>query len=441
MMNRRTLLKFLAGGVAATWLPRAAWAAAGDPSADYFIIVHAGGGWDVTLWADPRNERHGLVEPPSTGVLETGRLKHWKNAPLADGLQTFEILEPSGSALRLGPALGDLYDLRDRITIVNGIAVNTVSHDDGIVFATTGRHRSGGLVPAPSIDAVLASELGATQRMPDVSIKFPSSVNGAKLDPRASPMRVNGVEAVTGALSRSSRILDADDRAAIAALAANEARDLAVRTLVPDVFDELASEQDALPALLSSDLVQGLSPAQLARTYPQLDGLVGQRAAFALEAIRHDLVRCVAFTAGGLDTHTTNYRGHALTLQGLFDSLAALVRLLDTTPHPTLHDTRLSERTHILVVSEFCRAPQINLAGGRDHYPNNSALVISPRFRGGRSFGRTDTEQLLPAGGFALTGGTRVLTPADVLATFLGAFGVDPRRFMRDGEVVRELLA
>jgi hypothetical protein len=27
-----------------------------------------------------------------------------------------------------------------------------------------------------------------------------------------------------------------------------------------------------------------------------------------------------------------------------------------------------------------------------------------------------------------------------LLATFLGAFGVDPRKYMRDGEVVRELL-
>ena len=51
----------------------------------------------------------------------------------------------------------------------------------------------------------------------------------------------------------------------------------------------------------------------------------------------------------------------------------------------------------LLVVSDFCRTPQINLAGGRDHYPNNSALVISPRFRGNLVFGKSDPDQLLPA--------------------------------------------
>lgn len=38
------------------------------------------------------------------------------------------------------------------------------------------------------------------------------------------------------------------------------------------------------------------------------------------------------------------------------------------------------------------------------------------------------------------TDGMRAIAPPDLLATFLGAFGVDPRRYMRDGEVVRALL-
>jgi hypothetical protein len=43
-----------------------------------------------------------------------------------------------------------------------------------------------------------------------------------------------------------------------------------------------------------------------------------------------------------------------------------------------------------------------------------------------------------PSGKFA--DGDRALTPADLLATFVGAFGVDPRKHMRDGEVIKELL-
>ena len=116
------------------------------------------------------------------------------------------------------------------------------------------------------------------------------------------------------------------------------------------------------------------------------------------------------------------------------------VGALDTTRHPTIPADRLSEHTHILVVSEFCRTPQINLSGGRDHYPNGSALVISPRFRGNFSYGSSDPDQLLPRPAGMFGDGMRAIAPPDVLATFLSAFGVDPRRYMRDGEAVRALL-
>ena len=66
--------------------------------------------------------------------------------------------------------------------------------------------------------------------------------------------------------------------------------------------------------------------------------------------------------------------------------------------------------------------------------------MISPRFRPG-VHGQTDAEQLLPASAGRFSDGARAIAPPDVLATFVAAFGIDPRRYMRDGEVVRELLA
>ena len=120
--------------------------------------------------------------------------------------------------------------------------------------------------------------------------------------------------------------------------------------------------------------------------------------------------------------------------------VAALVKVLDTSPHPTKQGRKLSEHTHIMVVSEFCRTPQINLAMGRDHYPNNSALVVSPRFKTNTVYGKTDIEQLLPTPAKKFVDGERAIAPPDLLATFLGAFAIDPRKYMRDGEVVPELL-
>jgi hypothetical protein len=442
-MKRRTFLKILGGSTAALALPHPLLAATATRQDDFFIFIHAAGGWDVTLWSDPRNERKGIVEPASSDNTDIGGIKLWKKAALDGDTSTFEILTPTSSSMRFGPGIGDLYDMHDRLTVINGIAMNTVSHDDGTVYSATGRHPSGGIVPESSIDVLIASELGTQQLMPDVSIKFPSFFVGDKLDRRAIPLHVATVEAITKAFARSDQYLGRDDRDAITSVLTEEAQELADRSTHRATFDQLASQHQALPQLLSGEFTKAFSARQLQESYPQFNyqGTSALKAAFTAEALRRNVVRCVSFGVGGFDTHNVNYRRHAHILQELFGTLASLLKVLDETPHPTLNGAKLGDRTHVLVVSDFCRAPQINFNSGRDHYPNNSALVISPRFKRGRTFGQTDHDQVLPTEFGTFVGGRRALTPPDVLATFLGAFGIDPRRYMRDGEVVKEMLA
>lgn len=442
-MRRRAFLQLLGGAAGLAACP-AAWAVGPASPDEFFVFVHAAGGWDVTLWADPRNERRGLVEPASTDNTDPGGLPLWRPARLGGGAASFEILAPAGSALRLGPAIGDLYDLRDRLTIVNGLAMNTVSHEDGTAYATTGRHRAGA---APSVDVLVTDALGTGQLMPDVAVRFPSAYAGDRLDRRAIPLRVGSVDAITRVFARSDHYLLPADRADVAALLTEEAAALGGLGEDPETYRQLAGQHRALPGLLGGAFVEAFAPAALRRAYPRLDRPSrtqaggGLAAAFAVEAIRRNVVRCVGFALGGLDTHGAGYRQHAQTLADLFGVVAAMVRYLDEAPHPTRPGARLSEHTHVLVVSEFCRTPQVNAAGGRDHYPNNSALVISPRFRGGRVVGATDPEQLLPVDVPGLPGGPRPIAPPDLLATYLTAFGIDPRRHLRDGAVIPGMLA
>jgi uncharacterized protein (DUF1501 family) len=173
----------------------------------------------------------------------------------------------------------------------------------------------------------------------------------------------------------------------------------------------------------------------------QFQGNNAINAAFAIEAMKRNIVRCVSFQLGGLDTHNGNYRDQGEIQQELWDVIANMIRVMDATPHPTKTGAKLSDHAHIMVVSEFCRTPQINISNGRDHYPNNSVLVVSPRFRKNFVYGKSDPEQLLPTNAKVFVDGERPIAPPDILATFLGAFDVDPRVYMRDGEVVKELLA
>jgi len=393
----------------------------------------------VTLWADPRNERKGLVEPASTDNTDVGPLTHWKAQALDEDTDTFAILEPSDVAMRFGPGIGALYDLRSRLTIINGLAMNTVSHPDGTAYSATGRHLQGGRPPAASIDVAIANELGTGQLLPDVAVQFPASYVGERLDRRAIPLRVANAGTIAKSLARSDAYFGEDDRASITAVLSDEAKSLARRSTYPETYQRLVSQDGAVQHLIDDKLEAAFTQKSLQDRYPQFDyktknlggGVLG--AAFAVEAMRRNLVRCVGFALGGLDTHNQNYKQHAHTQQELFGTIATLVQVLDATPHPTRTSAKLSDHTHILVFSDFCRTPQINLSGGRDHYPNNSSLVISPRFKAGRTFGSTDLEQLLPAG-------AKPLTPPDVLATFLHAFGIDPARYLRDGEVVPEML-
>jgi uncharacterized protein (DUF1501 family) len=300
--------------------------------------------------------------------------------------------------------------------------MNTVSHPDGTCFSATGRHLAGGRAPASSVDVAVANELGTGQLLPDVSIQFPSAYVGETLDRRAIPLRVANAATIAKSLSRSDAYFTDDDRSSISALLTDEAHALARHSTFPETYERIAAQQQALPDLLNDKLKSAFTQKALQAAYPG----VPLQAAFAVDAIKRNLVRCVGISLGGLDTHNQNYKNHAKTLQELFGTIATMVKLLDA--------AKLSDRTHILVVSDFCRTPQINLAGGRDHYPNNSALVISPRFKRGRTFGATDVEQLLPAG-------ARPYSPPDLLATFLHAFAIDPRRYLRDGDVVPEMLA
>jgi uncharacterized protein (DUF1501 family) len=448
--TRRTFLKVLSAGAASAvvGLPTidslAGVAAAND--SEYFVFIIALGGWDVTLWADPRNEARGIVHPASTENTDTSQLKKWVDAPLEGNFKTFELVRPAGTNLAFGPGIGELAEMVDRITVVNGLEMNTVAHPDGQVFSTTGRHPQGGRVAASSVDTVLSNELGREQLFPTVSVRFPSSYVGEALDRRVVPLSIDDIGSISRTLSRA-QTYDADsERDRVTAMLSEEARDLAARSTYPDVLQGMDLQYQGLRRMLSSNLQDVFSAAGLRKAHPEFDyrsrfaGAPAVNAAFALEAMQRNVVRCVSFAIGGFDTHFNNYRTHAQLQQETFGLIATLVKELDRTPHPTRQGAKLSEHTHILVVSDFCRTPQINLGMGRDHYPNNSALVISPRFKPKLVYGKTDPDQLLPLPVRKFADGERAIAPPDLLATFVSAFGVEPRKYMRDGEIVPELL-
>ncbi len=454
--SRRTFLKVLGAGAAAGAAAQFPMQALADPPGgadEFFIFIHAAGAWDMTVGLDPRNEARGIIDPAHDDVLDTNGLLQWRPTTLDGDSNTFVPVRPSGSNLSFGPAIGLLAEHYDRLCVVRGVATNTVSHPDGTVFASTGRHLAGGRSPESSVDTIIANEFGREALFPAISMNFPSWFVGSNLDRRAMPLRTASIETVGKSLARSELYTYAADRAQVTTILSQEARDLAARQQFPEVFNGMGLHYEGLNRMLQGNLRANFDGAMLTAMYPSLvPTAAGERyrffqtgavnAAFAVEAMKRNIMRSVAFSVGSFDTHSTNYRNQALLQQDLFNILARLIRVLEApeSRHPTLMGERLIDHTHILVVSEFCRTPQINVNGGRDHYPCGATLVISPRFRGNFTIGSADADQMLPVASRTFTDGRRAIAPPDILATFLSAFGVNPRRYMRDGEAVPEML-
>lgn len=449
-MKRRNFLKVLTGaGVAALGMPVfRALAEPGVKSDDFFIFVHASGAWDVTVGLDPRNTEIGIIDPGSTAVIDEEALPLWQNdvAPLSDGSFSYKLLRPAGnSPLVFGPGIGPLlFAKADRLTVVNGIAMNTVSHPDGTAFAATGRHLAGSKSVASSVDTMLADSLGAEQLFPVISLNFPSFYIGQGLDPRVVPQQVASIATMAASLKRSELYDTPDVRDGVTAVLSQEAAELAGMSADAEALRSFNLQYESLRRMNKENLAQVFTTSFLTGKYPKIfdknNATLATNAAFCVEMITRNMVRCISFAFGSFDTHTTNYRAQPLTQQTLFNTLALMLDQLDVTPHPTKTGAKLSDHTHIMVVSDFCRTPQINVNQGRDHYPNGSALIISPKFRRNFAYGKTDPEQLLPMPSGKFSDGMRAVTPPDILSTFVSAFGADPKKYLRDGEVVKELL-
>src|SRR6185436_186385 len=193
-----------------------------------------------------------------------------------------------------------------------------------------------------------------SQTFPSISIQFPSSYAGDHLDRRASPLMIDRVGSIAAVLSRAPQPFADGDAAAVTAVLSTEATTLAARSAYGDVLKGMDLQYRGLPRMLDPGTQDVFSDGKLRAARPEFNyrarfqGGTAVNAAFAVEAMKRNLVRCVSFAMGGLDTHAANYRNHALVQQELFDVVAALVRVLDATPHPTKTGAKLSEHTHIL---------------------------------------------------------------------------------------------
>jgi hypothetical protein len=153
-------------------------------------------------------------------------------------------------------------------------------------------------------------------------------------------------------------------------------------------------------------------------------------------------VRCVEVALGGWDSHVRNHELQKGACGTLDPALAGLFRRLAARD--------LLETTLVVCGGEFGRTPQINPAGGRDHWPHGFSIVMGGcGINAGICIGGTNPEPKLdPAK--PTDDLTNPVTVSDLHATILHALGIQgdlevttpigrPMR-LSDGKPIKQLL-
>jgi uncharacterized protein (DUF1501 family) len=368
VMSRRRLLM---GGTAATLGGLAAGRMLGSahagPSATArnLVLVVASGGWDVTYALDPKP---GLASIDAPG----GEVQMFGDLPI--------FVDPSR------PTVTELFTAwADQAVVVNGIGVHSISHDDctrrmltGTVsdrnpdFGTMVAWTHGRELPAPYLVLGRTSYAG-----PHASICARTGTAnqiGTLLDPFAA-FPVVGEDLLRFAPDAHESELIRDH------VEARAAREQAIR-------GQVGSNKRRLEDFLSSmrrgdDLLDIGSLGEFDFTrdvHVQVD--------LAISALERGISHVVQIEVGDWDTHDDNAR-QVEKHEELFGGLVRLLDGLAATPGKAT-GARLLDETVVAVVSEMSRTPKLNPAGGKDHWPSTSALVLGAGVAGGRVLGATD---------------------------------------------------
>lgn len=399
----------------------AAKGSARDPK--NLIVVFVQGGWDLTYTFDPKP---GLttVDAPEGAIAEVSGLPIFVHASRP---KTRQFFEEHGSVA----------------TIVNGVQVQSINHPDCAKRMLTGTASE----TNPDLGAITAYELGRDLPAPYLA-----------LGPTAFPGPLGSIAVRTGTVSQIQGLLDparafppADPSYQRFVPSEQEAALIEAHVQAGAARIRATRGQSGYNARRLDDFLASLDRGERLKRF---NGAFPSDFSFALDltvqtgiavrAIEEGLSHAVQCEASffGFDTHASNELQGPLS-EALFEALGGLMVELQATPGKQSGHTLLDE-TVVLVASEMGRTPKLNDAGGKDHWPVTSALVLGGGLRGGRVLGGTgDGLEALPvdlATGEVVQQGTR-LSYSNFAAGLLGAVGVDASSHLPNTEPFHALVA
>ena len=390
-ISRRAILKAGALSAFAASAPLMPWTARAEELEDrYFIFCYFNGGWDLLLSLDPRDPGVFREDLTKTTLIDPGF------SYLSSSYD--QLLETSVEGMVFGPCVGNLVDHADKLTVVRGMSMDTLTHEVGRRRFLTGRPPAGLQAVGSSLATVLAATLGANEPIPQLSVLVESYNAGQP--GWSSAIRVTSVDDLARGLRPSPHALSDVEQRHLDALM-DKLADKETSPWRQQAFGFRKNAQALVELGLDSrfDFLAGTSEmAELRALYGIDDDLTSPQAqaATAVTAITSGISRCVSIQAGkGLDTHGPEWSSaHPRELVAGFNVVAAMLTDLERRPHP--QGGTWLDRTTVVGFSEFGRTPLVNSSGGRDHFLHNACVLAGGGIVGGQVLGRSSDTGMNP---------------------------------------------
>ncbi len=378
-----------------------------------FIFVYFAGGWDLLISLDPRDPAQFTKDKLASTQIDPG-YELLDDPP--GGPKLVWAQPKQGPKIAFGPYVGDLTKHIDKVAIVRGMSMDTLTHEVGRRRFLTGKPPSGLLARGSSGATWLASWLGKGAPIPQVAVGVeaynkdqPNYASALKVNSvpdlvRALEVGKDGFEPKIEALIDSTLTSFAACPSAVQSAVwqkAESSRQKA-RQMVTGGYGQLFAFQAANPQMAALRAHYGIAATGgAALASPEAQG------ALAVQAICAGLSRVVSVEVRILDAHFDTWASeHGPDMLRGFNLIARIIEDLEKRPHPD-GGTWL-DRTTIVGFSEFSRTTMVNQRGGRDHALTNACLLAGAGIRGGQVIGSSADVALAPTPTHLLTGKTDV---------------------------------
>jgi len=399
--NRRNFLKGVLGvgsGIAAFGgmgrTGQLAQAAQRAESDTYYVFCYFGGGWDILLGMDPRDP----VQFGSSNMRQTRIQAGYEYLPGNRNLIRSEF------GTEFGPYIGRLQNYSDRMAVVRGMSMETVSHGVGRNRFITGRQPMGNMAAGSSGATWLASEWGHKEIIPNLALNLasfnvdqPTYATGFAAN-QVSDL-LSSLEPAGGDIPEIQRdLLDRFLDRQASCDAAKLSPTLQTAEVARKSAREIASGSLAQRFDFSADTPQMEALRDRFRLSGGGGGMGGrERGALAAQAITGGVSRAVSMSVtGGLDTHNgASWIGNqGPRQQEGFNVIADLAEELDSKEYKETGETWL-DHTVIVAFSEFSRTPLLNGSMGRDHHITNACMLLGGGLKAG-VYGKSSDVGLRP---------------------------------------------